>query len=146
MAKKDAQRDSENPAIEDPEYTAVGGIVWKGLSAGATLFAAAAAHTVASKGWRVVTGKPIPTRTDWDRGNGKDIVAYSAISAALLTGAKVAAERTAAEFYRKSTNHLPKAIAEPKLTRAEKKAKKKVDKKLERATKAAERSAERLRS
>ena len=146
MAKKDVKQAVAQQVVEEPKPSAAGGIVWKVLSAGAALAATKVANTVATKGWSAVTGRPIPKRTNWDKGNAKDVVAYSAISAALLTGAKVAAERKAAEYYRQSSGHLPKAIAHPKLTKAEKKTQKKADKRLKQAAKAAERSAAQLRS
>lgn len=145
MGEKDVQQAGSEPEGEE-KYSVAGNLIWKVLSMVATVAAAKAANTVARTGWSVVTGRPVPTKTDWDKDNAKNVIAYSAISAALFTGAKVAAERKAAEYYRQSSGHLPKAIAEPKLSRKEKKAKKAADKKLAKATKAAERGAERLHS
>ena len=87
----------------------------------------------------------MPLKTNWDKNNARDIVTYSAISAALLTGAKVAAERKAVEYYRESSGHLPKALEHPKLTKQEKKVEKAAAKRLKRASRAAERSAKQLR-
>jgi hypothetical protein len=119
-AAKTATTASE-PAIK-PARTHVGGVAWKVVSAASTLLAAKAATTIATKGWSAVTGRPVPKKSNWDKANTRDIVAYSAISAALLTGAKAAAERKAAEYYRQSAGHLPSSLTEPKLSRKEKKA------------------------
>ncbi len=133
MGKQDVNKAGSEPPAEE-KHSVAGNLVWKMLSVGAALAAAAAANAVASKGWSVVTGRPVPAKTDWDKDNAKDVIVYSTISAALLTGAKVAAERRAAEYYRQSAGHLPKALTDPKLTRKEKKAKKAEDKRLAKAS------------
>lgn len=133
---------SDPKAAKAPDHrprTPVGGLAWKLLSTGATVMAAKTANAVATKGWSAVTGRPVPLKTSWDKGSSRDVVAYSALSAALLTGLKVAAERGAAEYYRKSAGHLPQALTEPRLSRKQKKAKAKAEKAAAKAAKAATR-------
>ncbi|MEO7131725.1 MAG: DUF4235 domain-containing protein [Dermatophilaceae bacterium] len=144
MGKKDVQKTSAEPADEE-KYTVAGGLVWKVLSAGAIIAASKAANTVTAKGWSAFTGRSVPLKSNWDKANVKDVVAYSAISAALLTGAKVATERKLAEYYRQSAGHLPKAIADPKLTKAEKKAEKAAKKQLKKSAASVDQTVEQLR-
>ncbi len=115
----------------------LGGMVWKVMTIGSTILATKAATTVASKGWKLVTGKSVPVKGDYDNERTRDVVAYTAVSAMLLAAAKVGLERKAAEYFRDSTGHLPKALVETKLTKKEKKA----HKKLEKAQKKAEKQA-----
>lgn len=119
----------------DETRTPAGGLVWKVLSAGSTILATKVATTAATKGWKVATGRGVPVKKDYDGTRTRDVIAYSALSAALLTGAKAAAERGAAEYYRRSTGHLPQALTEP--TKAEKKANKKLEKAKAKAAKKA---------
>jgi hypothetical protein len=118
----------------------VGGLVWKALSLSTTLLATKVATNVASKGWKLATGRPVPVKGDYEREKTRDVVAYTALSAMILAGTKVAAERKAAQYYRQSTGHLPKALASAKPTKQEKKA----AKKLEKATKRVKKSATKL--
>lgn len=135
-AKDDATKQAEE------KHTRGGGLVWKVLSLGTTVLATKVATNVASKGWKVATGRPVPLKGDYDKAKTRDVVAYSALSAMILAGTTVAAERKAVEYYRQSTGHLPKAVANPKPTKAEKKA----HKKLEKAAKKVEKGAKKVTS
>ena len=95
---------------------------------------------MASKGWKLATGRSVPVKGDYDNEKTRDVVAYTAISGMLMAAMKVAAERKAAEYYRQSTGHLPKALVHTRLTRNEKKQ----HKKLEKAKAKAERTAKSL--
>lgn len=106
----------------------LGNIVWKAMSIGSTLVATKFATTVASATWKLVTGRSVPVKGDYDRERTRDVVAYTALSAMVLAGTKVAAERKAAEYYRDSTGHLPKHLVETKLSRKEKKNRKRLEK------------------
>lgn len=107
------------------EQSAVGGMVWKALSMGATLLATKAATTIATKGWRAATGRPVPVKSDYGKNTNKDVVIYTALSAALMAGAKAALERKAADYFRDSTGHLPAALTTPSVSKKELKAAKK---------------------
>lgn len=120
----------------------LGSIVWKAMTMGSTLLATRVATTVASKTWKVATGKSVPVKGDYDNERTRDVVAYTALSAMVLAATKVAAERKAAEYYRDSTGHLPKHLIETKLTKKEKKA----HTKLEKARKKAGQKADQLAS
>ncbi|HRW18805.1 MAG TPA: DUF4235 domain-containing protein [Dermatophilaceae bacterium] len=87
-------------------------MVWRALSAAAAMGAAAVAQKLVSKGWEVAAGKPAPD----DPANPEDVTWKEALLFAALTGlvvsaARVAATRKAAQYYAKSAGHLPAALA-----------------------------------
>lgn len=102
--------------------------VWKVMSLGATVAATKVANTAVSKGWRAVTGRPVPIKDNYEQDQTRDIVVFTALSAALVATLRTLAERGAVNYYRNSTGHLPKALAEPPLSRREKKAHRKLEK------------------
>ncbi|MDN5795163.1 MAG: DUF4235 domain-containing protein [Intrasporangium sp.] len=107
---------------------ALGNVVWKVMTIVAAVVASKVATTLASKTWGIVTGKPVPVKSDYDKERTRDVVAYAALSAMFLTGAKVFAERRAAQYFRDSSGHLPKHLVETKPTKQEKKAQKRLEK------------------
>jgi dethiobiotin synthetase len=125
-ASNEANGDATHP--EDGKHSPLGGVVWKAITVTSTVVATKLATNVASKGWKLATGKPVPMRGDYDKERTRDVIAYTALSGMIMAGTKVAAERKAAEYYRQSTGHLPKALEHTKLTRQEKKAHKKLEK------------------
>ncbi|HET7397189.1 MAG TPA: DUF4235 domain-containing protein [Intrasporangium sp.] len=100
-------------------------VVWKLLNTGTTLVASRAATSLVDKGWPIVTGRPVPLKTNYAKDQTRDLVIYTALSSMVIAAVKVAAERKAIDYYVESTGHLPKALAEPKLSRREKKLQKK---------------------
>ncbi len=112
--------------------------VWKVMTLGGTLVATKVANTVVSKGWRVMTGKPVPVKDNYEQDQTRDIIVFTALSAAVVATLRTLAERGAVNYYRNSTGHLPKALEEPPLTKGEKKAARKVDKAKKKTAKAAD--------
>lgn len=94
----------------------MGNATWRFLSIGSTLAATKLATMAASKGWKVMTGRPVPIKGDFEHERTRDVVAYAALSSMLVVGARVAAERKAAQYYRQSTGHLPRGIARGDIT------------------------------
>ena len=133
-----------NEPTQDDEHrrSPLGAMVWGLFSIGSTVVATKLASSVATKGWKLATGRSAPVKGDYDNESTRDVVAYTALSSMLLTTTKVAAERMAAEYYRQSTGHLPKALVHTRPTRNEKKQ----HKKLERAKAKVERKAKKLTS
>lgn len=129
-------------AQDKPRSGPLGALVWKTFTVGSTLVATKVATSVASKSWKLVTGKSVPVKGDYENEKTRDVVAYTALSAMVLAAAKVGLERKGAEYYRESTGHLPKALVETKLTRKEKRA----HRKLEKATAKAKQGAKQLAS
>ncbi|ADU49811.1 DUF4235 domain-containing protein [Intrasporangium calvum] len=139
-ATRSANDDATTPG--EDQHSPLGGLVWKAITVTSTVVATRLATTVASKGWKLATGKPVPVRGDYEKERTRDVIAFTALSGMIMAGTKVAAERKAAEYYRQSTGHLPKALEHTKLTRKERKA----HKKLEKATAKAEKGAQKLTS
>ena len=118
----------------EDSYSPLGGLVWKAITITSTIVATKLATNVASKGWKLTTGRSVPVRGDYDKERTRDVIAYTALSGMIMAGTKVAAERKAAEYYRQSTGHLPKALLDTKLSRKEKKAHRKLEKATKKAT------------
>ncbi len=126
-------------------YSPLGGLVWKAITITSTIVATKLATNVASKGWKLATGRTVPVRGDYEKERTRDVIAYTALSGMIMAGAKVAAERKAAEYYRQSTGHLPKALLDTKLSKKEKKAHRRLEKAANMASKSAEKSADKLK-
>jgi hypothetical protein len=135
-----AKAANEPTEQDENKHSALGGMVWGVFSFGSTVVATKLATSMASKGWKLATGRSVPVKGDYDNEKTRDVVAYTAISGMLMGAMKVAAERKAAEYYRRSTGHLPKGLVHTRLTRNEKKQ----HKKLEKAKAKAERTAKSL--
>lgn len=139
MGSKDKKAKAKAKAADDktpapgPQGSPLGGMAWKVLSIGTTLVASKVATDVAQRGWKLATGKPVPIQGDYEKERTRDVIAFTALSAMLVTGARIAAERGAAEYYRHSSGHLPKALVSNEPSRKEKRAAKKMDKKMDRA-------------
>lgn len=119
-----------NEPTHDDEHrrSPLGALVWGLFSIGSTVVATKVASSVATKGWKLATGRSAPLKGDYDNESTRDVVAYTALSSVLLATTKVAAERKAAEYYRQSTGHLPKALVHTRPSRQEKKQHKKLEK------------------
>lgn len=146
VGRMSAKSKGTSSSVGSPKLTAaerrtpLGGPVWKIMSVSATLLATRAATKGADGVWRAMTGKPVPNKGDYERQGTGEVIAFTALSSMLVAGARVAAERKAAEYYRDSAGHLPSALAGPS------KEDKKAQKKLEKEAKKAEKSAAKLRS
>ena len=95
-----AKAANEPTQQDEPKRSALGGMVWGLFSIGTTVVATKLATSVASKGWKLATGKSAPVKGDYDNEKTRDVVAYTALSSMLLATTKVAAERKAAEAQR----------------------------------------------
>lgn len=86
----------------------MGPMAWRLLGTAAALAAGAVATKAVSAGWQAVSGKEAPTDpTSVDDTSWKEALLYAAILGLAVGAARVAAQRKAAEYYRKSTGHLP---------------------------------------
>lgn len=87
-----------------------GSKVWSVMSLVSALGAAALARKVLDQGWRAATGRQPP-----ENPADPDVQVWEAFAWATVTGAAVAvarmvAQRRAANYYVKSTGHLPKQL------------------------------------
>ncbi len=122
------------------QHTAAGGATWKMLSVGATLVATKLATDAVQKGWKLATGRNVPVKGDYERERTRDVVLFTAISAMAVAAARVAAERGAATYYRRSTGHLPKALEDDQVDPQDKKAARKLAKAKHKAEKATQKA------
>ncbi len=89
----------------------MGSLAWKILGTGGAILAGVVANKLVSKGWQVASGKPAPNDTSHpDEASWKEAVLFAAITGFVVQGARVAAQRKAAQYYRDSAGHLPKAL------------------------------------
>ena len=114
MAAKRAE--PADAPVEKPHRTRAGVLVWRVLSLGSTVVATKLASDAARTSWKVVTGRNVPVRGDYERERSRDVILFTALSSMLVSSARVAAERGAASYYRKSAGHLPAALGDEKMT------------------------------
>lgn len=81
--------------------------VWSMFSLAAALGAAAMAKKGINASWRAATGKNPPANPADPDVDIKEAVAWAAISGTLIAIARMLATRKAANYYAKSTGHLP---------------------------------------
>lgn len=145
MAAKDAKKaitKGRKAAAEatPPRRGAAGGAVWRVLSIGSTIIATKLATDAAQKGWKLATGRNVPVKGDYERERTRDVILFTAISSMAVSAARVAAERGAATYYRRSTGHLPKALEDDQVEPSDKKAAKKLAKAKAKAEKATQKA------
>jgi hypothetical protein len=132
-AKRTEPAEPPGETVELEHRTAAGGMVWKLLSVGSTLVATRLAADLAQRGWKLTTGRNVPARGDYEHARSRDVVLFTALSSLLVSGARVAAERGAVEYYRKSTGHLPKALEDEQTKVVDAKAARKLQRRKARA-------------
>ena len=81
--------------------------VWSIFSLTAALAAAALAKKALNTGWRATTGKNPPANPADPDVDMKEAVAWAVVSGTLIAVARMLATRRAANYYEKSTGHLP---------------------------------------
>jgi len=91
---------------------ASGSKVWSVYALGATVVATIAARKALTTSWKVATGKEPPQNpADPDVSIG-EAVAWATVSGIAVGVARMLASRKAANYYRKSTGHLPPNLQE----------------------------------
>ncbi len=86
---------------------ASGSKVWSVFSLAAALGAAAVAKKTLNTGWRAATGKNPPANPADPDVHVWEAVAWAAVSGTFIALARMLATRRAANYYAKSTGHLP---------------------------------------
>ena len=86
---------------------ASGSKVWTVFSLGAALGAAALAKKTLNTGWRAATGKNPPANPADPDVNVWEAVAWATVSGTVIGLARMLATRRAANYYTRSTGHLP---------------------------------------
>jgi hypothetical protein len=86
---------------------ASGSKVWSAYALGATLVAGMAARKAMTASWKLATGKTPPSNPEHPDVSLAEAVAWAAASGVAVGLSRMFASRKAAEYYRKSTGHLP---------------------------------------
>jgi hypothetical protein len=84
-----------------------GSKVWSAMGLGATLGATIAARKAMTTTWKLATGKKPPSNPEHPDVSMAEAVAWAAVSGLAVGLARMFASREAANYYRKSTGHLP---------------------------------------
>ncbi|WP_436700859.1 DUF4235 domain-containing protein [Nocardioides sp. BYT-33-1] len=84
--------------------------VWSALSLVAALGSAAVAKKGLDTSWRVATGKKPPVNPADPDVDVWEAVAWAAVSGTFIALAKMLAQRRAANYYLRSTGHLPPGL------------------------------------
>ncbi len=87
-----------------------GSKVWTLMSMVAVLGAAAVAKKGLGTGWKAATGKTPPSNPADPDVEVREAVAWAAVSGALIGLARMFAARRAANYFAKSTGHLPPGL------------------------------------
>lgn len=91
---------------------ASGSKMWSAMALASTLGASMAARKAMTTSWKVATGKEPPQNpADPDVSLG-EAVAWAVISGVAVGVARMLASRRAANYYRRSTGHLPANLQE----------------------------------
>ena len=81
--------------------------IWSAFSLVSALGAAAVARKVLDTSWRAATGKEPPANPADPDVDLWEAVAWAALSGTLVAIARMLASRKAANYYQRSTGHLP---------------------------------------
>ena len=84
--------------------------VWSVFSLAAALGAAAVAKKGLNTTWRAATGKNPPANPADPDVDVREAVAWAAVSGTLIAIARMLATRRAANYYARSTGHLPPGL------------------------------------
>jgi hypothetical protein len=85
---------------------------WRLLGGLSAIFAGIAALKVFVWGWRAATGDNPPANPAAPGTSWKEAVPFALASGALMGLARMVATRKAADYYRRSTGHLPPGMEE----------------------------------
>ena len=89
-----------------------GSKVWSGMGLASTVGATFAARKALTSTWKVATGKNPPVNPAHPDVSIGEAVAWATVSGVAVGLARMFASRKAAEYYRKSTGHLPANLAD----------------------------------
>jgi hypothetical protein len=85
---------------------------WRVLGGGGAVLAGVAARKALTSGWQLSTGKPPPSNPEHPDTTWPEAVAWAVLSGAVVGTARMLAARKAADYYRRSTGHLPPKMRE----------------------------------
>jgi subtilisin family serine protease len=86
--------------------------IWGLFSLVAAVAAAAAARKALNLSWKAATGKPPPANPASPDVEMREALAWAAVSGTIIAVARMLATRRAAQYYARSTGHLPPGVAD----------------------------------
>ncbi|HEX6515117.1 MAG TPA: DUF4235 domain-containing protein [Nocardioidaceae bacterium] len=86
---------------------ASGSKIWSAYGFGATLLATILARKALNMTWKISTGKTPPNNPAHPDVSMGEAVAWASLSGVAVGLARMMASRKAADYYRRSTGHLP---------------------------------------
>ena len=89
-----------------------GSKVWSVMGLAATMGATVAARKALTTTWKIATGKKPPVNPAHPDVSMNEAVAWAAASGLAVGLARMIASRKAADYYRRSTGHLPPNLAD----------------------------------
>lgn len=90
----------------------VGAMAWKVMGLGSAILAGVAARKVLTTAWRKGTGEDPPANPESPDTTWGQAIAWALASGAAIGLARMLATRKAADYYRKSSGHLPPGLEE----------------------------------
>ncbi|MFZ5871928.1 MAG: DUF4235 domain-containing protein [Actinomycetota bacterium] len=87
-------------------------MVWKVMGLGSAILAGVAARKVLTTAWRKGTGEDPPANPESPDTTWGQAIAWALASGAAIGLARMLATRKAADYYRKSSGHLPPGLEE----------------------------------
>lgn len=88
----------------------MGPLVWKVVGTGSAIMAGIAAKKVITTAWTKGTGHAPPANPESPDTTWQEALAWALASGAVIGVARMLAARKAANFYKRSTGHLPKGL------------------------------------
>ena len=86
--------------------------VWGVFSLVAALLAATGARKALNVSWKAATGKPPPANPASPDVAMREALTWAAVSGTIVAVARMLATRRAAQYYARSTGHLPPGVAD----------------------------------
>ena len=90
----------------------MGATTWKLMGTGGAVLSGLAAKKLITTGWKIITGHAPPANPEHPDTTWAEAVAFAVVSGAIIGVVRMLAARKAAEYYRKSTGHLPPKMQE----------------------------------
>ena len=87
-----------------------GSLGWKVLATGSAVVAGIAAKKVLEVAWEKGTGKEPPRNPESPETTWAEAVGWAVLSGVVYGLARLVATRQAAQYYKRSTGHLPKGL------------------------------------
>ena len=88
----------------------MGTLVWKVMGTGGAILAGIIAKKVTTSGWKLATGNQPPANPEDPAVSWKEAVGFAVFSGAVVGIVRLVTTKKAADYYAKSSGHLPKPL------------------------------------